>query len=148
MKLTSLSLALGLTAGLVALSTPAMAQSDATQVNPLADFETQNNDPFSGRGDASSSMMNLMHRMMQGERPSNAAVVEAQRENMNDAMANFRAKQLKLIQARQQTQQGTIAVQGPKGLIMIPQATTQPTVVPGTLQLAPMTIKPLVLPAE
>jgi hypothetical protein len=104
MKFTSRSLALtvalGLTAGLVA---PAMAQTADTQANPLADFQTQNNDPFSGQSDASSSMMNLMQRVLQGDRPDAATFAASQRENMDDAMANFRAKQMQLIKARQAT---------------------------------------------
>ncbi|MBE9033355.1 hypothetical protein IQ266_26835 [filamentous cyanobacterium LEGE 11480] len=149
MKLKSLSLALGLTAGLVAIAAPAMAQyNDDAQANPLADFQTDNNDPFSGRGDSSSSMMNLMHRLMQGERADADSVAASQKDNMNNAMANFRAAQLKRMRERQAVKQGTIAIKGPKGLIMIPKAPKQQQFTAGTLKLAPMTIKPLVLPAE
>lgn len=105
MKLNSRSLflavALGLTAGCAALAAPAMAQTVDTQANPLADFQTKNNDPFSSQSDASSSMMNLMQRVMQGDRPDAATFAAAQQENLNDAMANFRAKQLQLLKAKQ-----------------------------------------------
>jgi hypothetical protein len=103
MKFTSRSIVcgFGLVAGLAVLVAPAQAQNADTQANPLADFQTQNNDPFSGQGDANSSMMNLMQRIMQGERPDPAAFAASQQENMNDAMANFRAKQMQLIKARQ-----------------------------------------------
>jgi hypothetical protein len=102
MKFTSRSLcltvALGLTAGLAA---PALAQNTDSQANPLADFQSQTTDPFASNSDASRSMMNLMQRVMQGERPDPAAFAASQQENMNDAMANFRAKQLQLIKAKQ-----------------------------------------------
>jgi hypothetical protein len=102
MKFTSRSLcltvALGLTAGLAA---PAMAQNTDTQANPLADFQSQTNDPFASNSDAGKSMMNLMQRVMQGDRPDPAAFAASQQENMNDAMANFRAKQMQLIKAKQ-----------------------------------------------
>lgn len=143
MKLTSISIVLGLSASLVAIAAPAMAQLDDTQANPLADFETQNNDPFSGRGDASSSMMNLMHRLMQGERTDAATFNANQRDNMNDAMASFRAKQMQLIRARQtQGQKSTEAGAKPLPILIQPQPQT------GALRLAPMTIQPLTQPAN
>jgi hypothetical protein len=52
--------------------------------------------------------------VMQGERPDPAAFAASQQENMNDAMANFRAKQMQLIKAKQAQSQpiaqpGTVA---------------------------------------
>jgi hypothetical protein len=102
-------LALGMTAGLALLAAPVRAQNADTQANPLADFQTQTNDPFSGRGDQSSNMMNLMQRIMQGDRTDPATFAAAQQENMNDAMANFRAKQMQLIKAKQSPAAPTVA---------------------------------------
>jgi hypothetical protein len=144
MKFTSRSIVcgLGLMAGLAGLAAPAQAQNADTQANPLADFQTQNNDPFSAQGDANSNMMNLMQRIMQGERPDPAAFAASQQDNMNDAMANFRAKQMQLIKARQaQRPPGQAAVVTP----------AQPGVVtpisqPGASQLAPAPL--LVMPLK
>jgi hypothetical protein len=143
MKFTSRSIicGLGLMAGLAGLAAPAQAQNADPQANPLADFQTQNNDPFSGQGDANSSMMNLMQRIMQGERPDPAAFAASQQENMNDAMASFRAKQMQLIKAKQaQRPPGQAAVVTP----------AQPGVVtpaqPGAAQLAPAPL--LVMPLK
>jgi hypothetical protein len=134
-----LTVALGLTAGLAA---PAMAQNADTQANPLADFQSQTNDPFASNSDAGKSMMNLMQRVMQGDRPDPAAFAASQQENMNDAMANFRAKQMQLIKARQaQLQPGQTAVVAPAQ----PGVVT-PIAQPGAGQLAPAPL--LVMPLK
>ncbi len=137
MKFTSrslyLSVALGLTAAAAALVAPATAQPIDPQANPLADFQTQNNDPFSGQSDASSSMINLMQRVMQGDRPDAATFAASQRENMNDAMANFRAKQMQLIKAKQA--QSTAAVGPPGAMSPSVQSTVQPAAPIQTLLL-------------
>jgi hypothetical protein len=143
MKFTSrsfcLTVALGLTA---ALATPAMAQNADTQANPLADFQSQTNDPFAGNSDASKSMMNLMQRVMQGDRPDPAAFAASQQENMNDAMANFRAKQMQLIKARQaQLQPGQTAIAAPAQ-----PGVVRPIAQPGAGQLAPAPL--LVMPLK
>ncbi len=148
MKFTSrslyLSVALGLTAGCAVLVAPATAQTADPQANPLADFQTQNNDPFSGQSDASSSMINLMQRVMQSDRPDAATFAATQRENMNDAMANFRAKQMQLIKAKQ-AQSGQTAAVAPIGLPG-PAGTALPIGQPNVGQLAPAPL--LVLPAK
>ncbi len=140
MKFTSrslyLSVALGVTAGCAVLVAPATAQTADPQANPLADFQTQNNDPFSGQSDASSSMINLMQRVMQSDRPDAATFAATQRENMNDAMANFRAKQMQLIKAKQA--QSSAAVVPPGAAIALP-GTAQPAVQP----VVPLLVMPL-----
>jgi hypothetical protein len=133
MKFTSRSLcltvALGLTAGLAA---PALAQNTDSQANPLADFQSQTTDPFASNSDASRSMMNLMQRVMQGERPDPAAFAASQQENMNDAMANFRAKQMQLIKAKQAQSQ---PIAQPGTVAPIAQPTVQPSAPIQTLLL-------------
>jgi hypothetical protein len=145
MKLNSRSLclgvALGLTAGCAVLAAPAMAQTADTQANPLADFQTQtNNDPFSSQSDATHSMMNLMQRVMQGDRPDAATFAAAQQENLNDAMANFRAKQLQLLKAKQ-SQSATAVV--PSGSPIALPGTAQPTVQPTVQPAAPLLVMPI-----
>jgi hypothetical protein len=153
MKLNSrscaLAVALGLTAGCAALSAPAIAQTADPQANPLADFQTQNNDPFSGQADASRSMMNLMQRMMQGDRPDAATFAATQRENLNDAMANFRAKQAQLLKAKQ-AQSGAAVVQSgapiaPPMLQPIPQPTAIRNIVPIVQPAYPSDASPLLV---
>jgi hypothetical protein len=140
MKFTSRSFCLTVALGLTAiLAAPASAQNVDTQANPLADFQTQNNDPFASNSDPGKSMMNLMQRVMQGDRPDAATFAATQQENMNDAMANFRAKQMQLIKAKQ-AQSGAAVVQ-PGSAIALP-GTVSPNVQPA----AP--IQTLLLPAK
>jgi hypothetical protein len=148
MKLKSLSLVLGLTVGCMALAMPAMAQyTEDRQANPLADFQTDNSDPFSGRGNSAGSMMNLMNRMMLGT-PDAENFNALQQDNMNDAMSSFRAKQMQRLKEQQVAAQANNSVQTsspeltaqPSGVVM-PAATTQP----GALMLTPMQWKPLQL---
>ncbi len=124
-----LTVALGLTA---VCATPAMAQNADTQANPLADFQSKSSDPFSGQGDANSNMMNLMQRIMQGDRTDPAAFAASQQENMNDAMANFRAKQMQLIKAKQAKSQ---PIAQPGIVAPIVQPTVQPSAPIQTLLL-------------
>jgi hypothetical protein len=102
MNFTARSLTIGLAvAAFGTLAAPALAQPTDAQANPLADFQSNSSDPFSGGNNANSNMMNLMHRLMLGEQQDPTAFAETQTSNMNDAMANFRAKQMQLIKARQ-----------------------------------------------
>jgi hypothetical protein len=83
----------------------AQAQPTNDQANPLTDFQNPNGaaDPFNNRGgDANSSMLQLMQRLMQQGSTSPTEFRAAQQENLNDAAAMFRAKQ----QARLKQQQG------------------------------------------
>jgi hypothetical protein len=143
MKFISRSLCLTVALGLSAtLAAPAMAQNNDTQANPLADFQSQTNDPFASNSDAGKSMMNLMQRVMQGERPDPAAFAASQQENMNDAMANFRAKQMQLIKARQAQplqpgQTGVVAPAQPGVVTPIVQPSA------GQLAPAPLLVMPL-----
>jgi hypothetical protein len=117
MNFTARSLTVGLAvAALGALATPTLAQPDA-QANPLADFQNTNSDPFSSGSNANSNMMNLMHRMMLGDQGDPTAFAEAQENNMNDAMANFRAKQRQLIKARQAQLQSVPVVPSQPGVV-------------------------------
>jgi hypothetical protein len=139
MKFTSRSLCLTVTTlGLsVGCALPVLAQNTDPQANPLADFQSQTTDPFASNSDASRSMMNLMQRVMQGERPDPAAFAASQQENMNDAMANFRAKQQQMIKAKQ-AQSGLPIVQPaaqPGIMAPIASPTVQPSAPIQTLLL-------------
>lgn len=115
----------------MATGQPGQAQT-AADLDPLKEFRTDtNSDPFSGRGDASSSMFNLIHRAMQGGmNVDQADVAASQRENVNDATASFLAKQRQLIQkSTPNAQPGTT-----------PSATVPAIVLPGTV--APNTVMP------
>jgi hypothetical protein len=57
-------------------------------------------DPFSGRGDNSSGVMQLIHRVMQGEGNIDRAEQRAaQKENVNEATSDFFTKQRERLKA-------------------------------------------------
>jgi hypothetical protein len=116
----------------LATGQPGQAET-ASALDPLKDFRTDtNSDPFSNRGDASSSMFNLIHRAMQGGMSVDQADVAAsQRDNVNDATASFLAKQRQLIQkSTPNTQPGTTPAAAVIPAIALPGTVTPSTVMP------------------
>jgi dsDNA-binding SOS-regulon protein len=104
----------------------AQAQPTNDQANPLTDFQNPNGsaDPFNNRGgDANSSMLQLMQRLMQQGSTSPTEFRAAQQENLTDAAALFRAKQ----QARLKQLQGAPAAPAPA------------PIAPAAMPLAPLT---------
>jgi len=90
----------------------ASAQTGTPQ--PLSDFQNPNgsSDPFSDRGGGQvDSMFNLIHRAMQGSLKSADEFNSEQRQSLEEATAEFRAKQLERLQGQPQppdtTQPGT-----------------------------------------
>jgi len=74
------------------LSSKVAQASDASSLQSIG--TESSSDPFSSRGDNTSSMMQMIHRVMQGD--SNLDRVEqraAQKENLNEATSDFFAKQ-------------------------------------------------------
>jgi hypothetical protein len=94
---------------------PAWAQ--VTQTRPLEEFtrpQEAGRDPFTGTG--GSGVFDLIHRANLGGLKDNATFQEEQRQNLNNAASDFRARQLELL--RSQPSQ--------------PAATsTEPTIAPG-----------------
>lgn len=87
------------------LSQASLAQS-ADAIQPLQEFkpqESQNRDPFSGLNGGQNGVFDIIHRAQMGNlKPMNEFNSE-QRINLDNAAAEFRSRQLKLIRSRQQT---------------------------------------------
>ena len=81
------------------LPQPTFAQaSGLTNSPPLQDFQTNDNpDPFSGRS-GGSGVLDLIHRSRLGNGRSIEEFSTEQRQNLNDAAAEFRNKQRLLLE--------------------------------------------------
>ncbi|XZN88865.1 MAG: hypothetical protein ACM65M_14310 [Microcoleus sp.] len=81
------------------LPQPTLAQaSSLTNPQPLQDFQTNDNpDPFSG-GNGGSRVLDLIHRSRLGNGRSMEEFSSEQRQNLNDAAAEFRNKQRLLLE--------------------------------------------------
>ena len=91
----------GMSFASLVLPQPSLAQSNSRSI--LQDLNPQQgDDPLSPRSDEVSNfgMFNILHRLQQGSTVWNA---NEQNQQLNDAAAQFRAKQQQLLQ--QQTQQ-------------------------------------------
>jgi len=84
-----------------ALFSPQASFAQASGLNnaqPLQDFQTQDNsDPFSGRS-SGSGIFDLIHRSRLGGGRSMEEFTTEQRQNLNDAAAEFRNKQRLLLE--------------------------------------------------
>ena len=84
-----------------ALFSPQASFAQASGLNnaqPLQDFQTQDNtDPFSGRS-SGSGIFDLIHRSQLGGGRSMEEFTTEQRQNLNDAAAEFRNKQRLLLE--------------------------------------------------
>ena len=89
-----------------ALFSPQASFAQASGLNnaqPLQDFQTQDNtDPFSGRS-SGSGIFDLIHRSKLGGGRSMEEFTTEQRQNLNDAAAEFRNKQRLILQKQDQT---------------------------------------------
>jgi hypothetical protein len=89
-----------------ALFSPQASFAQASGLNnaqPLQDFQTQDNtDPFSGRS-SGSGIFDLIHRSRLGGGRSMEEFNTEQRQNLNDAAAEFRNKQRLILQQQDQT---------------------------------------------
>lgn len=87
---------------------PSLAQSNQ-QANPLQDLQTQDSgsDPFSSRNSdgGTSSLLNLMQRVQQGNSRSLQDFSTEQNGNLDAAAARFREMQRKRIQGGDQANQ-------------------------------------------
>ncbi|MCY7384693.1 MAG: hypothetical protein LH628_19345 [Microcoleus sp. CAN_BIN18] len=97
-----------------ALFTPQATFAQASGLNnnnaqPLQDFQTQDNtDPFSGRS-SGSGIFDLIHRSKLGGGRSMEEFNSEQRQNLNDAAAEFRNKQRLLLEKPAVPTPGAIA---------------------------------------
>ena len=95
-----------------ALFSPQASFAQASGLNnaqPLQDFQTQDNsDPFSGRS-SGSGIFDLIHRSQLGGGRSMEEFTTEQRQNLNDAAAEFRNKQRLLLEKQAVPTEGAIA---------------------------------------
>ncbi|MEG3834550.1 hypothetical protein [Microcoleus sp. Z1_C3] len=95
-----------------ALFSPQASFAQASGLNnaqPLQDFQTQDNtDPFSGRS-SGSGIFDLIHRSKLGGGRSMEEFNSEQRQNLNDAAAEFRNKQRLLLEKQAVPTPGAIA---------------------------------------
>jgi len=95
-----------------ALLSPQASFAQASGLNnaqPLQDFQTQDNtDPFSGRS-SGSGIFDLIHRSKLGGGRSMEEFTTEQRQNLNDAAAEFRNKQRLLLEKQAVPSEGAIA---------------------------------------
>lgn len=83
-------------------ATFAQASGLTTNTQPLQDFQTNDNpDPFSGRS-GGLGLFDLIHRSRLGNSRSAEEFTIEQRQNLNDAAAEFRNKQRELLQQQEQ----------------------------------------------
>ncbi|MEG4204165.1 hypothetical protein QUA20_09575 [Microcoleus sp. Pol7_A1] len=95
-----------------ALFSPQASFAQASGLNnaqPLQDFQTQDNtDPLSGRS-SGSAIFDLIHRSQLGGGRSMEEFNTEQRQNLNDAAAEFRNKQRQLLEKQAVPSEGAIA---------------------------------------
>ncbi|MEG4589657.1 hypothetical protein QUA54_31240 [Microcoleus sp. MOSTC5] len=95
-----------------ALFSPQASFAQASGLNnaqPLQDFQTKDNtDPFSGRS-SGSAIFDLIHRSQLGGGRSMEEFNSEQRQNLNDAAAEFRNKQRQLLEKQAVPSEGAIA---------------------------------------
>lgn len=90
-------------------ATFAQASGLTNSPQPLQDFQTQDNtDPFSGRS-SGSGIFDLIHRSRLGGGRSMEEFNSEQRQNLNDAAAEFRNKQRLLLENQAVPTPGAIA---------------------------------------
>ncbi|WP_293332184.1 hypothetical protein [Microcoleus sp. CAWBG58] len=90
-------------------ATFAQASSLTTSPQPLQDFQTKDNtDPFSGRS-TGGGIFDLIHRSRLGGGRSIEEFNTEQRQNLNDAAADFRNKQRQMLEKQAAPAPGAIA---------------------------------------
>ena len=90
-------------------TTFAQASDLTNSPQPLQDFQTKDNtDPFSGRS-SGSGIFDLIHRSRLGNGRSMEEFNSEQRQNLNDAAAEFRNKQRQMLEKPAVPAPGAIA---------------------------------------
>ena len=90
-------------------ATFAQASGLTNSPQPLQDFQTKDNtDPFSGRS-SGSGIFDLIHRSRLGNGRSMEEFNSEQRQNLNDAAAEFRNKQRQMLEKPALPAPGAIA---------------------------------------
>lgn len=97
---SSVSLFAGIGIATLAASHAALAQTNTVNtVNPLQDLNNQEQaNPFSSRGgDQVKGVMEMIHNAVLGPSMSDSDFRQAQQENFNSAIDEFRAKQQRML---------------------------------------------------
>ena len=96
---TSVGVLVGMGVAFCLLPKPSLAQT--TDANPLADFQNQENrDLFSNKDSGDSfSVFDLIHRAQLGTIRDANEYSSEQRQNLNDAAADFRRQQLQRLRS-------------------------------------------------
>lgn len=92
------------------LSVASLPSAVAQTVDPLDNSfsgDGESSDPFSGTGNQSGSVLDLIHRVTLGNNRSLSEYNSAQQENLGTEASDFRTRQLELLQQQNQSQPGT-----------------------------------------
>ncbi|MCX5965650.1 MAG: hypothetical protein NT070_21745 [Cyanobacteria bacterium] len=135
------------------IQAPAIADEPAqAPILPVGDLRPEaTTDPFSTRGDNSSAIMGLIHRVMRGDgNIDRAAEAESRRENINDATSDFFAKRNQLLKPKSAALPGSILV--PSGIAPLPTAAPSSgtaLILRGTsAPMTPTIVSPTVVPVS
>ncbi len=95
--------------GIVLCLLPQSSRADEIpgRVNPIQDFNDQNNDDPFARGADDFSILNLIQRAAQSNGRSLEEYTSEQNESLNTEASEFRARQREMIQGQQQTKPGS-----------------------------------------
>lgn len=119
------AIVLGTLATAIASGLPAYANG-ANGAAALQDFNGQQSvDPFSSRGDGTSNVMQMIHRVMRGDANVDPMEVRAaQQENLSTATSDFFAKQRERLQPGNSLQNPVNSALPPSGQLgtLVPQA--------------------------
>jgi hypothetical protein len=92
------------------LSVVSLPSAVAQTVDPLDNSfsgDGESSDPFSGTGNQSGSVLDLIHRVTLGNSRSLSEYNSAQQENLGTEASDFRTRQLELLQQQNQSQPET-----------------------------------------
>ncbi|MBD2070965.1 hypothetical protein H6F93_26190 [Leptolyngbya sp. FACHB-671] len=94
--------------GIVATASlqPTVAQT-VDQLDNSLSGDGDSSDPFSGRGNQSGSLLDLIHRVTLGNDRTPSEYNSTQQENLGTAATDFRTRQLELLRQQNQNQPGT-----------------------------------------
>lgn len=101
--------------------------AQANDASSLQSIGTESSsDPFSSRGDSTSGMMQMIHRVMQGESNVDRAEQRAsQKENVNEATSDFFTKQRDRLKATSTPSASpSAAIANPQPLKLMPTSPT------------------------
>jgi hypothetical protein len=89
------------------LTTASLQPTMAQTVDPLDNSlsgDGDSSDPFSGRGNQSGSLLDLIHRVTLGNGRTQSEYNSTQQENLGTAATDFRTRQLELLRQPNQNQ--------------------------------------------